>query len=164
MSANLWTTGTTKRTGHSKVYTPVYLVASVTLAAPPSSMPGAVVSLEARSSSECHKGLVDRFNWSYAPGTMRGPDSDLYVTACDSYDGSQFYEFVPGGDAVVRGRTITWRFKLREFHDLKPGRDFYDINAQTNINDPVEGDEGTRQFAPDSCIDYATTSARWTLQ
>lgn len=162
LSANLFTTGTTKKVGRKTVYTPVYMVATVTLAGPPSKQLGATVNLSADSSA-CRNGT---FKWSYTPGS-RLSNSNLFVTGCGEVARGNTVptDFVDGSTAVVKGNTITWRFKLKVLgKDLPLGSTFRNIYAQSDINEPVFNLFGTSLLAPEGDIDYAETAAIYKLR
>lgn len=161
VSADLRTTGTTKKVGKKTVYTPTYLVASLTLAGPPSQQLGSTFTLNA-STSACHNGT---FAWSYAPGSVLG-DSPLYVTGCGTTNpgSSEPSEFVAGCYLSIAGNTITWKLKLTELgRDLPLKSTFFDVVAQSNVDEPVFNLFGTNLLEPDSSIDYAETAAVYTL-
>lgn len=161
VSADLSTSGTTKKVRNASRYTPVYLVATVTLAGPPSTQLGATITLRAKSSG-CHNGS---FTWSYTPGSKLA-HSNLFVLGCGNPGAGTGTpsEFVPDSGAVVVGNTIRWRFKLKELApDLPLGSTFRSITAQSDIEEPVFNLFGTSQLAPEGDIDFASTKAVYEL-
>jgi hypothetical protein len=134
VSATLTTAGTTKKVGKRSVYTPKDLVASVTLAAPPSTQPGTQIKLSADTTA-CDGGS---FTWYYTPSGGR-----LFVYGCGVDDGlgkSESFDLEP----VVKGNTLTWTVSLKEFGaDLPLKTLFSNFRAQSDQNDPATGEVGT---------------------
>lgn len=159
VSADLVTTGTTKKVGRKSVYTPTVLLASVTLAGPPSTQVGTKVHFRTDISA-CGGGYID---WSYLPGTKAGHNNGFVVGCGDPLVNGQLSERV-GDNAVVKGNTITWKLRLKEMgKDLPLGTTFRKPVVSTDVNDPYFGLFGTGTLAPTTSFDDAKSSNTYEL-
>jgi len=171
VSANLKTTGTTKKVGKKIVYTPTALVTTVTLAGPPSTTGGSQVAFSADTSA-CDGGS---FTWYYTPGQPGNDAGRVFIFGCGSDVGAglgkaETLAVIP----TVSGNTITWTLKLKELGaDLPLKSLFSNLQVRTDQNDPVTGEVGTALvtefgtiFADElnASIDTAISDATYKLQ
>ncbi len=127
------TSGTTKKVGKKRVYTPTALVVTMTVAAPVSTAP--VVIYEADSAiPDCGKLFL-----YYVPGDQFRavqPASGAQVGCGGTDDGTLFLENTP----VVAGSTITWTVPLADLAPaLKKARSLSEFHTYTGLADPVLG-------------------------
>jgi hypothetical protein len=164
ISADLRTTGTTKKVGKKVTYTPTALVAQVTLSGPPSTATGYSVNFFADTSA-CGGGY---FQWGYSPGNAILGDGNLFVSGCGTDNGTGAAEFFDSAAPVVSGNTITWTLSLKEIGaDLPLGSTFTAPTVYADFNDPATGLVGTSLVsgAPvDTAIDSATAAVTYTLK
>lgn len=161
VSANLYTTGTTKKIGKKNVYTPKYLWATQTMAGPPSTLRGTTMTFHADISA-CGNGSID---WEYHPGNVILNDSSVLVVGCGTTTAGVTEESVAAEFQVV-GNTLMWKLRLSDIgnKDLPLGTTFSGFYVSSDVNDPVTNIFGTSLLSPDSDIDYAKSSASYTLR
>lgn len=162
LSAGLKTTGTTKKLGKRTVYTPTRLVATVTLAGPPPTIPG--TNIEFRAAASACKG--GDFTWTYHAGPVGPFDTggDLFVSGCGD-TGSLGTQSATFGDVipVIKGNAITWTFRLKDLgSELPLGSTFRNFRVSTDISEPVLYFAGTNTVDTTS-IDLAVNNSFWDL-
>lgn len=162
VSGNFATTGTTKKVGKKTVYTPKYLLTSLTLAAPPSTTPGMVITFFADSSA-CDGGT---FEWTYRPGNKLFGDGDVFITGCGAPLATDGPSEIVGTIITVSGNTITWKLALADMgRDLPVGSTFSNFRAYADVNDPSSfygtniGNESGTGLGIDTSIDSAKTDS-----
>ncbi len=172
VSAQLSTTGATatRKVGQRvlKTYTPKTLVATITLAQPPSTTPGTSIQLHVATTA-CGGGY---FEYQYTPGALVSRVSepgDLFVSGCGPSSGTGASEYLPDVRAQVKGSTITWTMPLSDMgSDLPLNTVFSGFRVSADINEPVTGLAGgsyagraTNGAVGD--IDDASSDATWKL-
>lgn len=168
VSADLYTTGTTKKVGKKTVYTPTKLVLTTTFAAPPSSTPGATYNVYADVSA-CDNGS---FNWYYQPGNTLYGEGQLYIDGCGESDATGTSMFVGEAYPVVKGSTITWTMPLKAMGpDLPLGTTFTNFRVYADQNEPVANLVGTtlvnaatEEAGLEGTVDTATSKAVYRLK
>lgn len=163
VAGQLTTTGvtTTRKVGRKviKTYKPKNLVASLTLAAPPSTQAGSAYTFTADITA-CGNGYM---SFTYTPGAVLG-DGSLFVSGCGTDDGTGPAEILDDVVPVVKGSTITWTMPLADMgSDLPLSTVFSNLTAASDLNEPVFGLIGTSLLTPESSIDAASSDASWKL-
>jgi hypothetical protein len=156
------TSGTTKKVGKKTVYTPKYLLASLTTAGTPSTSPGTVITYFADSSA-CDGGT---FEWTYRPGNKLFGDGDVFITGCGEPLATDGPSEILGTEITVKGNTITWKLTLADMgSDLPLGSTFSNFRAYADVNDPSSfygtnlGNESALDIDVDTSIDSAKTES-----
>jgi hypothetical protein len=162
VSGKLTTTGvtTTKKVGKRKVttYKPKNLVATLTLAGPPSARTGSVYTF-GMDTTACDNGTFS-FTWTPGAALQAG---DLFILGCGPDSGLGPSEFMGDVQAAVKGNTITWTMPLSDMGpDLPLNTVFSNFSARTDINEPVFGLIGTG-MDPATAIDSAVSDVSWKL-
>lgn len=140
--------------GKGKKYTPKSLVLTLSLAAPPTSDGTTVYAIESTLA-----GCGD-FSVSYTPGASL-LDSFNFA-GCGGAGGATGDGTSFDGVPEVKGSSIVWTFSLKSLPGpVKVGSTFTDINAYTDLVDPVTGFIGTSSLIGAALYDAAPTDAAY---
>lgn len=158
LSATYSTTGVTtvaKVRGKTvKTYKPKVLVATLTLAAPPSKTTGMKYELNAQVDG------CGSFGYSYTPGAATG-DSALFMS-CPAGASATSGGTLIVPDTTFLGNSIVWSVPLNAMPaEVKLGSAFSSFAAATDLAEPITGVIGTDILGLD--FDTATSDVVWKL-
>jgi hypothetical protein len=139
-------------------YTPKKLVATMTLAAPPSTQKGWTYNLTADIAG------CGSVNFAYSPGAAVAGGSAFFFGCGDpsTVPGDSTPSSLITLDPEVKGNTITWDLGLKAMpREIKVGSKFSNFGAVVDVNEPVFGIVGPGVFGVH--LDSGSGSGVWKL-